>query len=101
MQPSNLQTPAPVASNHETPMKQLVKNIHKFDYRTAGIYIIKGVKSIETPNIYMDFHIFIPTIQDLSVHKKLLELIRIMIEFTLHNAVLFANSRNCANLESP
>ena len=47
--------------------------MNRFDYRTAGIYNIRGVKSVETANIYMDFHILIPCIDDLKVCQRFLQ----------------------------
>ena len=54
-------------------MRALFKDI-KVDYNSGGIYTIKRVKSIETPNIYMDFHILISKIDDEQDHQKLLQI---------------------------
>lgn len=55
------------------PMRDLISDI-KFDYNSGGIYTIKRVKSIETPNIFMDFHILIEKIDDRNDHQKLLKI---------------------------
>lgn len=55
------------------PFPSLINQI-KVDYRTGGLYTIKRVKSIETPNIYMDFQIMIASIDDRDDHQKLLRI---------------------------
>lgn len=60
-------------ADHGNPMQDLIDET-KVDYRTGGVYTIKRVKSIETPNIYMDFHILIKSVENRADHQKLLQI---------------------------